>query len=107
MRVLLVEDDPLVADAVCAGMRDSGMAVDRVESAEQADTALRTEHFDLIILDIGLPGMSGLEFLRRLRRGGRGVDERIPVLILTARDGLDDRVDGLDLGADDYMVKPF
>lgn len=107
MRVLLVEDDPLVADAVCAGMRDSGMAVDRVESAEQADTALRTEHFDLIILDIGLPGMSGLEFLRRLRRGGRGVDERIPVLILTARDGLDDRVDGLDLGADDYMIKPF
>jgi len=107
MRVLLVEDDPLVADAVCAGMRDSGMAVDRVESAEQADTALRTEHFDLIILDIGLPGMSGLEFLRRLRRGGCGVDERIPVLILTARDGLDDRVDGLDLGADDYMVKPF
>ena len=107
MRVLLVEDDPLVADAVCAGMRDSGMAVDRVETAEQADTALRTEHFDLIILDIGLPGMSGLEFLRRLRRGGRGVDERIPVLILTARDGLDDRVDGLDLGADDYMIKPF
>jgi DNA-binding response OmpR family regulator len=107
MRVLLVEDDPLVADAVCAGMRDAGMAVDRVESAEQADTALRTEHFDLIILDIGLPGMSGLEFLRRLRRGGRGVDERVPVLILTARDGLDDRVDGLDLGADDYMIKPF
>lgn len=107
MRVLLVEDDPLVADAVCAGMRDSGMAVDRVETAEQADTALRTEHFDLIILDIGLPGMSGLEFLRRLRRGGRGVDERTPVLILTARDGLDDRVDGLDLGADDYMIKPF
>ncbi len=107
MRVLLVEDDPLVADAVCAGMRDCGMAVDRVESAEQADTALRTEHFDLIILDIGLPGMSGLEFLRRLRRGGRGVDERIPVLILTARDALHDRVQGLDLGADDYMIKPF
>jgi two-component system, OmpR family, response regulator len=107
MRVLLVEDDPMVADAVTGGMRDAGMTVDAVGSAEHADTALRTEHFDLIVLDIGLPGMSGLELLRRLRRADGTRTDRTPVLILTARDGLDDRVDGLDLGADDYMVKPF
>lgn len=106
MRVLLVEDDPLVADAVAGGLRDAGMTVDAVGSAEHADTALLAEHFDLIVLDIGLPGMSGLDLLRRLRRDG-GRSDRTPVLILTARDGLDDRIDGLDLGADDYMVKPF
>ncbi len=106
MRVLLVEDDSLVADAVLGGLRGNGFAVDRVESAEQGDTALRTEHFDLIVLDIGLPGASGLDWLRRLR--GRETDGmHRPVLILTARDGLDDRVDGLNLGADDYMIKPF
>ena len=107
MRVLLVEDDDLVADAVATGMRGAGLAVDCVGSAEQADTAMRTEHFDLIVLDIGLPGISGLEFLRRLRREFDGRIGRTPVLVLTARDGLDDRVNGLDLGADDYMVKPF
>jgi len=106
MRVLVVEDDALVADAVTGGLREAGFAVDRVDSAEQADLATRAEHFDLIVLDIGLPGMSGLEWLRRLRRRAGG-DARVPVLILTARDGLDDRVDGLNLGADDYMVKPF
>ena len=106
MRVLLVEDDSIVADAVVGGLRGAGFAVDRVESAEQGDTAMLTEHFDLIVLDIGLPGVSGLEWLRRLR--ARHTDgARRPVLILTARDGMDDRVDGLNLGADDYMVKPF
>ncbi len=104
MRVLVVEDDSLVADAVVTGLRGAGFAVDRVPSAEHADTAVRNEHFDLIVLDIGLPGVSGLDWLRRLR--GRQA-ARIPVLILTARDGLDDRVDGLNLGADDYLVKPF
>jgi len=106
MRILLIEDDPLVADAVSSGLREAGFAVDRVESAEQGDTAVRGEHFDLIVLDLGLPGMSGLEWLRRLRARA-GVEQRVPVLILTARDGLDDRVDGLNLGADDYIVKPF
>ena len=106
MRVLVIEDDALVADAVSAGLREAGFAVDRVESAEQGDTAVRHEHFDLIVLDLGLPGMSGLEWLRRLR-GRAGGERRVPVLILTARDGVDDRVDGLNLGGDDYIVKPF
>jgi DNA-binding response OmpR family regulator len=106
MRVLVIEDDALVADAVAAGLREAGFAVDRVETAEQGDTAVRHEHFDLILLDLGLPGMSGIEWLRRLRARA-GVERRVPVLILTARDGVDDRVDGLNLGADDYIVKPF
>lgn len=106
MRILLIEDDALVADAVGAGLREAGFAVDRVESAEQADTAVRSEHFDLIVLDLGLPGIGGLEWLRRLRARG-DAQQRVPVLILTARDGIDDRVDGLNLGADDYIVKPF
>ena len=106
MRVLVIEDDALVADAVAAGLREAGFAVDRVETAEQGDTAVRHEHFDLLLLDLGLPGMSGIEWLRRLRARA-GVERRVPVLILTARDGVDDRVDGLNLGADDYIVKPF
>lgn len=106
MRILVVEDDPLVADVVATGLKDAGFVVDLVGSAESADTALATEHFDLIVLDLGLPGRDGLHFLSALRRGG---DERarVPVLVLTARDGLDDRVGGLERGADDYLVKPF
>ena len=90
MRILVVEDDPLVADVVATGLKDAGFVVDLVGSAESADTALATEHFDLIVLDLGLPGRDGLHFLSALRRGG---DERarVPVLVLTARDGLDDR----------------
>lgn len=103
MRLLIVEDDPLVADALVSGLRAEGFTADLVGSAEQAETALRTEHFDLAVLDLGLPGAGGLDWLRRLRVRG----ERIPVLILTARDGVDDRIDGLNFGADDYMVKPF
>jgi len=106
MRILVIEDDALVADAVCAGLREAAFAVDRVESAEQADIAVNGEHFDLIVLDLGLPGLGGLQWLRRLR-ARTGQKRRVPVLILTARDGVDDRVDGLDLGADDYIVKPF
>ena len=96
----------MVADAAASGLRHAGFVVDAVGSAESADTALVSEHFDLIILDLGLPGRDGLQFLASLRRG---VSDRagIPVLVLTARDGLDDRVAGLDRGADDYMVKPF
>ncbi len=106
MRVLVVEDDPVVLDVVTTGLREAGFAADAVGSAESAETALLGEHFDLVLLDLGLPGADGLEFLRRLRR--REDDSaRVPVLVLTARDGLDDRVVGLELGADDYLVKPF
>jgi len=106
MRILVIEDDPLVADALLGGLRDAGFAVDRVESAEKAELAIRSEHFDLMVLDLGLPGIGGLDWLRRLRSRS-GQERRTPVLILTARDGIDDRVDGLNLGADDYIVKPF
>ncbi|HPU53489.1 MAG TPA: response regulator, partial [Burkholderiaceae bacterium] len=94
MRILVIEDDPLVADVVATGLRDAGFVVDPVGSAESADTALATEHFDLIVLDLGLPGRDGLQFLSALRRGG-SERARVPVLVLTARDGLDDRVGGL------------
>ncbi len=103
MRILIVEDDELVADALKRGLAGAGFAVDRVGSAEQAEAALATEEFDLAVVDIGLPKLDGLTLVRRLRRGGNS----LPVLILTARDGLADRVDALDLGADDYLTKPF
>jgi DNA-binding response OmpR family regulator len=98
-----VEDDALVADAIRRGLADAGYAVDHVESAERAGTALGSEAFDLAVVDIGLPGADGLVLLQRMRRAGTAV----PVLILTARDALADRVNALDLGADDYLVKPF
>ena len=100
MRILIVEDDELVADALKRGLAAAGFAVDRVASAEQAEAALATEEFDLALVDIGLPKVDGLTLVRRLRRSGSD----LPVLILTARDGLADRVDALDLGADDYLV---
>ncbi|MFM6986396.1 MAG: response regulator [Hydrogenophaga sp.] len=103
MRLLLVEDDVMVASGIKLGLCNAGYTVDRVGSAERAEQAMETESFDLAIVDIGLPGMDGLELTRRLR--SRGVT--LPVLILTARDALHDRVQGLDLGADDYMLKPF
>jgi DNA-binding response OmpR family regulator len=103
MRILIVEDDELVADALKRGLAEAGFVVDRVGSAEQAEPALGTGEFDLAVVDIGLPQVDGLTLVRRLRRAGNAT----PVLILTARDGLADRVDALDLGADDYLVKPF
>src|SRR6478735_952461 len=103
MRILVVEDDALVADAIRRGLTEAGYAVDHVESAERAGTALGAESFDLAVVDIGLPGADGLVLLQRMRRAGTAV----PVLILTARDALADRVNALDLGADDYLVKPF
>jgi two-component system OmpR family response regulator len=106
VRILLVEDDSLVADVVASGLRDAGFVVDAVASAESAETAIATEHFDLVVLDLGLPGRDGLQFLSSLRRG-HGDRAGVPVLVLTARDGLDDRIEGLERGADDYMVKPF
>jgi DNA-binding response OmpR family regulator len=103
MRLLLVEDDVMVASGMKLGLTDAGHTVDWVGSAERAEQALDRDSFDLAIVDIGLPGIDGLELTRRLR--GRGLV--MPVLILTARDALQDRVQGLDLGADDYMLKPF
>jgi two-component system, OmpR family, response regulator len=103
MRILVVEDDALVADAMRRGLAQAGFAVDHLGNAEHAEAALAQEHFDLALVDIGLPGMDGFELVRRLRHTGRG----LPVLIVTARDALADRVSALDLGADDYLVKPF
>lgn len=103
MRLLIVEDDAVVADAVSRAMGRHGYCVDRVGSAEHAVVALHAERFDLAIVDIGLPGQDGFHFLRTVRREGRV----LPILMLTARDGLSDRVKALDLGADDYLTKPF
>lgn len=103
MRLLLVEDDPIVAAGVRDGLIQAGFGVDHVASGEQAESALQLAAFDLAIVDLGLPKMDGLELIRRVRRQGIA----LPVLILTARDTLEDRVDGLELGADDYLVKPF
>ncbi len=103
MRILLVEDDTLLADSIREGLENGGFAVDHLNAAEPAISALGLTHYDLAIVDIGLPGISGLELIRLLRQ--RNI--QVPVLILTARDALDDRISGLDLGADDYMVKPF
>jgi two-component system, OmpR family, response regulator len=103
MRILVVEDDFLVADAIRRGLCMSGFAVDCASDAEQAGAALAAEHFDLALLDIALPGADGLTFLRRLRNSGA----HLPVMILTARETLATKVQALDLGADDFLVKPF
>jgi two-component system, OmpR family, response regulator len=103
MRILVAEDDAILADGVTRTLRQSGYAVDWVQNGLEADSALDTDDFDLLILDIGLPKKSGLDVLKRLR----GRDSRLPVLILTALDGVNDRVRGLDAGADDYLAKPF
>ncbi len=103
MRILIVEDDAALARGVARILESEGYAVDVVARGEQAVLAATQEHFDLLILDIGLPGIDGFEVLRRLRAKA----ERMPVLLLTARDAVDDRVHGLDLGADDYVAKPF
>lgn len=103
MRILIVEDDPALADGLARSLGQSGYAVDCVANGEQASTMLQEAIYDLAILDLGLPRLDGTEVLRRLRqRGGK-----TPVLVLTARDAVEDRVLGLDLGADDYMTKPF
>ena len=103
MRILLVEDDKILADALSRALVQAAYAVDTVGTGELADAALAAQTYDLAILDIGLPGLSGLEVLQRLR-ARRSV---MPVLMLTAFDTLQDRVRGLDLGADDYLAKPF
>jgi two-component system OmpR family response regulator/two-component system response regulator QseB len=103
MRILLVEDDRLLGDAVQAGLGQAGFGVDWVKDGVAAALALGTAEFAAVVLDLGLPRLSGLELLRRARAAGN----RIPVLILTARDAVEDRIAGLDAGADDYLVKPF
>lgn len=103
MRILLVEDDRLLGDAVQAGLRQSGFAAEWVRDGPAAEAALSTEAFSAVVLDLGLPGRSGLDVLAHLRAR----ENRIPVLILTARDAVEDRIRGLDAGADDYAVKPF
>jgi two-component system, OmpR family, response regulator len=103
MRILLAEDDSVLADGLTRSLRQSGYAIDCVQNGQDADTALSTQEFDLLILDLGLPRLSGLDVLRRLRARG----SLLPVLILTAADSIEQRVGGLDAGADDYMPKPF
>ncbi|MGA7180462.1 MAG: response regulator [Thiobacillaceae bacterium] len=103
MRLLLVEDDTQLAQGVAAALRQSGYAVDWMISGNAANTALQTQDYDAVVLDLNLPGLDGFEVLRQLRRRGRD----IPVLILSAREGATARVTGLDLGADDYLTKPF
>ncbi len=104
MRILIAEDDQVLADGLLRTLRASGAAVDHVANGNEADAALMTsQEFDLIILDLGLPKMHGLEVLKRLRARGNN----LPVLILTAADSVEERVKGLDYGADDYMAKPF
>lgn len=103
MRVLLIEDDVAVADALTEALRRAGYAVDHLGAAEPGENLVTITHYDLAIVDIGLPGIDGCELIRRWRQRG----STMPVILLTARNGLHDRITGLDLGADDYVVKPF
>ena len=103
MRLLLAEDDRVISLGLIAALRKSGYAVDHVNNGADADTALLAQPYDLLILDLGLPRLSGIEVLRRLRAR----KTVMPVLVLTALDGVEDRVRGLDAGADDYLTKPF
>ena len=103
MRVLMIEDDRMIGTAMQQALKDAAYAVDWVTDGETALHAAENESYELALLDLGLPKADGREVLRRLRTLGR----RLPVIIVTARDGVDDRIDGLDLGADDYLVKPF
>lgn len=103
MRILVVEDDPILSDGLRAGLSLTGATVDAVATCEDADNALSTTRYSAVVLDIMLPDGSGLDLLRRLR----GRQDATPVLLLTARDSVGDKVSGLDSGADDYLAKPF
>ncbi|CAG9187515.1 response regulator [Cupriavidus pinatubonensis] len=103
MRTLLVEDDPLIGEAICQTLRDACYAVDWVTDGKQAHLAASTGQYSAVLLDLGLPRQDGLAVLRQMRQGGN----LVPVLIITARAAVEDRIAGLDLGADDYLVKPF
>jgi two-component system, OmpR family, response regulator len=103
MRILLVEDDRMIAAAVLQALKDASYAVDWVRDGISASAAIDAGEYQLVVLDLGLPGLDGLDVLRRMRQDGH----KTAVLIVTARDALEDRIRGLDLGADDYLVKPF
>ena len=103
MRILLVEDDPMIGEAVTVALRDAAYAVDWVRDGVTAEAVLADAGHQAVLLDLGLPGRDGLEVLRRLRQRGQAV----PVIVITARDAVDERIKGLDYGADDYLVKPF
>lgn len=103
MQLLLIEDDPTLAEGIAAFLRGQGDEVRVEHDGMVADRVLQTEGFDFVLADVGLPGLNGYELVRRMRLRG----QRMPVILITARDALDDRIYGLDLGADDYLVKPF
>jgi len=103
MRILVVEDDSMIGEAVGQALKDAGYAVDWVQDGAAALTAVATQEYGTVLLDLGLPGKDGLEVLRAMRARSNPV----PVLVMTARDGLEDRIHGLDAGADDYVLKPF
>lgn len=103
MRLLLVEDDELLGDAVKTGLTQFGYVVDWLKDGEIARAIVKTESFDLIILDLGLPKLSGMSLLQTIRQS----NDKTPIIILTARESIDDRIKGLDAGADDYITKPF
>jgi two-component system, OmpR family, response regulator QseB len=103
MRLLILEDDPDLGEALAAGLRQTGHAVDWFRDGQQAEAALDGTPYDALVLDLGLPDTDGMTWLRRWRRGGLA----LPVLILTARDGVEQRIEGLDTGADDYLIKPI
>jgi two-component system response regulator QseB len=103
MRLLVVEDDPMIGAGIRTGLRQEGYTVDWVTDGDAADLATTTNDYDAILLDLGLPGKSGLELLAQWRRK----QNTLPILIITARDAVEDRIAGLDTGADDYLVKPF
>lgn len=103
MKILLVEDDQLLGDGIAAGLTQAGLTVDWVLDGQQADTALLTNSYDAVVLDLGLPKLSGMDVLKRARAQGKD----LPVLILTAYGAIENRVAGLDAGADDYLTKPF
>ncbi|GKS92164.1 response regulator transcription factor [Acidovorax sp. SUPP2539] len=103
MRVLLVEDDPMIGEAIQGALKDASYAADWVKDGQTALTTMGCQHYDLVLLDLGLPGKDGLDVLASIR----SMDNPIPLLIITARDCLDDRLRGLDGGADDYVSKPF
>ncbi len=103
MRVLVVEDDAMIGEAVCHALKDASYAVDWVRDGSAALTAVGTQGYGVVLLDLGLPKKDGVEVLRHMRSR----DNSVPVLVITARDGLEDRIKGLDAGADDYVLKPF
>jgi two-component system OmpR family response regulator len=103
MRILLIEDDPMVGEGLARALHDSGMSVDWVVNGFDGEEALNTGGHALVLLDLGIPGKSGMELLAQQRASGN----RVPIIVLTARDAIDHRVTGLDLGADDYVLKPF